>query len=272
MGITPDHERWLDAFAAAARRATEELAHLREAGQLQASTGQVGAGGDETLLLDDRVEEIVLDELSRVDGAPFNVITEERGVIGASNVGITVAIDPVDGSLNVKRGLGHSSLSIAVADGRQVDDVFVAFVYDLTAAEAFFAAKEHGAFLNGRKLDRCDEFRVADGRLELLCVESSDADAIARVAAQLAAQTFRWRILGSIATAMCQVAAGRVDGMVNVSRCRMIDVAAAALVVREAGGTVIFSGSDNPPLDLDTRMLVAAAPTPDTAARLLETL
>ena len=56
---------------------------------------------------------------------------------------------------------------------------------------------------------------------------------------------------------LCQVAAGRLDGMVTLRRSRAVDVAAGQLIVREAGGHVAFVGCPEPldaPLDvLDAR-------------------
>ena len=63
---------------------------------------------------------------------------------------------------------------------------------------------------------------------------------------------YRLRALGTMASTVCQVAAARLDGMVSLRRCRAVDVAAAQLIVREAGGFVAFPWCDDPlgaPLD-----------------------
>jgi myo-inositol-1(or 4)-monophosphatase len=70
------------------------------------------------------------------------------------------------------------------------------------------------------------------------------------------------RALGAMAVTLCQVAAGRLDGMVTLRRCRAVDVAAAQLIVRESGGRVAFTAMDDPlgaPLDLEPRSPVVAA-------------
>ena len=48
-----------------------------------------------------------------------------------------------------------------------------------------------------------------------------------------------------MASTLCQVAAARLDGMVSLRRCRAVDVAAAQLIVREAGGLVAFPWCDD---------------------------
>ncbi len=64
-----------------------------------------------------------------------------------------IVIDPIDGSLNAKRGLGHYAMSIAVADGLTTEDLALAFVWDFGTREAFHAVRGGGAFLNGKPVE-----------------------------------------------------------------------------------------------------------------------
>jgi myo-inositol-1(or 4)-monophosphatase len=77
------------------------------------------------------------------------------------------------------------------------------------------------------------------------------AEAIAGIEAR------RLRVLGSVAAAMCLVAAGKLDAMVTLREVRSVDVAAAQLIVEEAGGAVALPGGDT--LDLALRTRAAAA-------------
>ena len=93
-----------------------------------------------------------------------------------------VIIDPIDGSLNAKRGLPHHALSIAVADGSTMADVVFAFVYDFGPREEWWARRGEGAYLNGECLDtESGERRGRDGRLEILGIESADPRWVANV-------------------------------------------------------------------------------------------
>lgn len=266
---------WLARFADAAGVAQRELAARVAFGERSRETGTVGAGGDRTLEIDAIAEAAVfaaLDALAAA-GGEFTAISEERGVADYGGGPVTVAIDPIDGSLNAMRGLVHSSMSIAVADGPDIDDVALAFVADFGARETFHAIRGHGAFLNGTPVaPLLQERRTDDGRLELLCIETSDSRRVADLAQSLATVAYRWRILGSIASAMCQVATPRVDAMVNVTGCRAIDAAAATLIVRESGGFVRFCPSADVRLDLDVRTSLAASRTTATSSRLAELL
>jgi myo-inositol-1(or 4)-monophosphatase len=59
---------------------------------------------------------------------------------------------------------------------------------------------------------------------------------------------------------MCLVAGGRLDAMVTLREVRSVDVAAAQLIVREAGGTVALPGGDALDLEMRSRCLAARSP------------
>jgi len=224
-----------------------------------------GEGGDETLVIDRAAEELVFAELDRLhaQGHRFCAISEERGEADYGDPTVRVVIDPIDGSMNAKRGLGHHALSLAVADGPTMADVRFGFVYDFGSNEEWCARSGQGALLNGGPMRRdAAERRDADGRLELLAIESADPRYVALTAERLVDVAHRLRALGSIAISMCQVADARVDGMVTLWRCRAVDAAAAQLIVRESGGLVAFTGFADPlgaPLDLQPHSPVVAA-------------
>ena len=225
--------------------------------------GSTGAGGDRTLALDAAAEAAVfveLDALAR-GGATFTAISEERGVVRYGADRPVLVIDPIDGSLNAKRGIGHHALSIALADGPTMADVVAGYVLDIGSGEVFTAVREEGAQLDGIPT-HASEHRHPDGRLELLAIETGDSRAIGTYGVALAEVAFRFRVLGSIAVAICQVAAGRVDAMVNVTACRAVDMAAGYVIARESGAVVSFPGAPSltsVTLDLVKRFGIAVA-------------
>ncbi len=234
-------------------------------------TGSRGSGGDRTLVIDQSAESLVLAQLDalRAQGHRFVAISEERGEIDYGDPGVRVIIDPIDGSLNAKRGLPHHALSIAVADGATMADVAFGFVHDFGPSEEWWAARGEGAWLGGERLDPAlGERRGRDGRLEVLGIESADPRWVAASIDSLVGCAYRLRALGTIASSLCQVAAARFDGMVSLRRARGVDSAAGQLIVREAGGHVSFPECDSPlgaPLD-------ATPSSPVIAARSLQTL
>jgi myo-inositol-1(or 4)-monophosphatase len=235
-------------------------------------TGTRGEGGDRTLLIDEAAEEVVFTELRSLHdaGARFTAVSEERGVVDFGSPDTVVVIDPIDGSLNAKRGLPHFALSLAVADGPTMADVFFGFVQDFGPEEEWVAWRGAGASLDGLRLDSAlGERRTRDGKLEVLGVESADPRWVVQSVEALEATTHRIRAIGAIAVSLCQVAAARFDGMASLKRCRAVDAAAAQLIVREAGGLVAFIAFDDPlaaPLDLEPRSPVIAARTAEGLA------
>jgi len=236
-----------------------------------AETGERGSGGDRTLVIDAAAEDVVFAELDALSAAGhrFHAISEERGEVDYGDAGVRVIIDPIDGSLNAKRGIPHHALSIAVADGDTMADVVFAFVYDFGPAEEWRATRGRGAWCNDVQLDRdASEVRGRDGRLEVLGIESADPRWVAASIDRLVGSAHRLRALGTIASSLCQVAAARFDAMLTLRNGRGVDAAAGQLIVREAGGYVSFPHFSSPlgaPLD-------TSASTPVIAARSLETL
>lgn len=233
-----------------------------------------GEGGDRTLVIDAEAEEVVFGVLEELHsaGTRFTAVSEERGEVGFGDGDVRVVIDPIDGSLNAKRGVPHHALSVAVADGPTMADVGFGFVHDLGTGEEWVARRGEGAMLDGRRLRPAPGERVTgDGRLEILGVESADPRWVAEAAEPLIQSAHRLRAIGAIAVTLCQVAAARFDGMASLRRCRSVDAAAGQLIVREAGGEVEFPGPSAPlgvPLDLVPHAPVIAARTPAGVERL----
>ena len=269
----------LDAdWLAVCRRAVEGLERMLAAvpttKERALETGTRGSGGDRTLEIDHGAEQLVFDELDglREEGYRFCAVSEERGVIDFGDSGVRVIIDPIDGSLNAKRGVPSYALSIAVADGETMADVAFGFVHDFGTSEDWWAWRGRGAWLDGAALDPAlPERRGRDGRLEVLGIESADPRWIAASIDALKDSAYRLRALGTIASSLCQVAAARFDGMVSLRRSRGVDAAAGQLIVREAGGHVSFPWCDQPlgaPLTADPTSPVIAARSAETLALL----
>jgi myo-inositol-1(or 4)-monophosphatase len=265
---------WLGAARGAAAGIRRLLAGRPTIAERVRETGTRGEGGDRTLLIDEAAEEIVFAQLERLHaaGARFTAVSEERGTVDFGGDRTMVVIDPIDGSLNAKRGLPHHAVSIAVAEGSTMADVVFGFVQDFGPDEEWVAWRGRGARLNGIPLDPSLGERRVGGRLEVIGVESSDPRWIAATADELAAVAHRIRAIGTMASAICQVAAARFDGMVSLRNCRAVDAAAAQLVAREAGARVAFTAFADPlaaPLDLVPHSPIVAARTPEGLSELV---
>ncbi len=266
VGHTGDHADWL----AACRRATEALREMIAGHPTTVDraveTGR-GEGGDQALVIDRAAEDVVFAELDSLhaEGRRFTAVSEERGEVDYGSRDVQVIIDPIDGSMNAKRGLSHYSLSVAVAEGTTMADVVFGYVHDFGPGEEWIASRGEGARLNDAVIDTAPrERRFDDGAIEVLGIESADPRWIADAAEDLRGSAHRLRAIGSIAISLCQVADARFDGMATLWHCRAVDAAAAQLIVREAGGLVAFTACEDPlgaPLDVRPHSPVIAART-----------
>ena len=162
--------------------------------------------------------------------------------------------DPLDGTTNYAHGLPIFCSSLALQiDGRTA----VGAVYDPTRAELFTAERGAGAFLNGQRLHVSAAGELIDALLATgfpYDVHEQMAHLVTMFAAFLG-RARAVRRLGSAALDLCYVGAGRFDGYWE-QHLWPWDVAAGALIVSEAGGTV--TGMDGSEFDPASAHLVAS--------------
>jgi myo-inositol-1(or 4)-monophosphatase len=240
---------WLARCRAAVDDVDAVLADLPGRAEREPVVAQ-GEGGDETTAVDARAEEVVLRHFEDV-----SVVSEEIGVIDRGST--VVVVDPIDGSLNAKRGIPFFAVSIAVADGRTMDDVHFGYVFDFGAREEWWAVRGEGAFLNGAPLRELPKETI-----EILAFEATQTSLVAEKAASMVGVADRLRIMGSLAISLCHLAAGRIDGVCSLKPARSVDIAAAQLLVRERGLAIdLFETPPfgTAPLDVEGRSRVVAA-------------
>jgi myo-inositol-1(or 4)-monophosphatase len=163
-------------------------------------------------------------------------------------------IDPLDGTTNFAHGLAIFSVSIALeVDGR----LEIGVVYDPIAEELFTAERGAGARLNGSPLQVSRQDALVDALLVTGFPYSVRKDPRRQTAAFEAflREAQAVRRLGSAALDLCYVAAGRFDGYWE-QQLFPWDIAAGALIVREAGGRVTGYGDE--PVDWARGQIVAS--------------
>ena len=260
---------WLATCRAAVDDVRSVLAELPTRAEREVVVA-VGEGGDDTTAVDAAAERAIVTRLEALH-ENFTLLSEEIGEVRRGTGAPWVVLDPIDGSLNAKRSLPHYSLSLAVAHGGAMGDVAFGYVYDFGSGEEWTATKGGGAWLNGTRLG--DE-RPKD-EIEILAFEATLTASVAERAAAVVGLAYRLRIMGSLALALCNLAAGRVDGVCSLKPARSVDIAAAQLLVRECGLAIdLFEAPpfDAAPLDLAGRSRVVAAASPQLCERLAAAL
>ncbi len=267
----PDSTDWLEFCRRAADAARDAVHAYGSTAERAVETGR-GEGGDTAYVIDRAAEDAVFAEIEAL-GVPVLAVSEERGelAVGAETPStggdpVRIVIDPVDGSLNAKRGLPFACVSIAIASGPRMGDVEIGWVAELDprltasdeprAGRDWWAVKGEGAFRDGEALPP-----LQPGALEVLGLETARPELVASAASAIeSVGARRIRALGSVAMTLCLVAAGQLDAMVSLRPIRSVDAAAAQLLVTEAGGAVSFPAADDLSLEMRSRVLAARDP------------
>jgi myo-inositol-1(or 4)-monophosphatase len=170
-------------------------------------------------------------------------ITEENTRTTRSD-GYNWVIDPLDGTTNFVHGIPCYCVSVALM---HEDKIVLGVVYEVNLDECFYAVKEGGAFLNGKKISVS---AITSLKQSLLATGFPYSDykrmkPYMEVFDHLMYHTHGLRRLGSAAVDLVYVACGRFEGFYEYG-LNAWDVAGGALIVLEAGGKVgDFSGGSD---------------------------
>jgi len=185
---------------------------------------------------DKRAEALILAALEKA--APFPVIAEEAGWVRAGKSELVWAVDPLDGSVNYSRGYPHCAVSIALLRrGTPVLGVVDCFLL----GERFTGLVGEAAWLNGVPMRVSEIADPGQGILQTGIPSLDSADPMT-----LLNRMKSWRkvrMIGSAATALAYVAAGRADAYCE-SGPMIWDVAAGCALVRAAGGGFQIGGGE----------------------------
>lgn len=174
------------------------------------------------------------------------ILGEEGGAIGDPDSDYQWVIDPLDGTTNFIRGIPHFAVSIACLFKGQIEH---AVIVDPVRREEFTASRGHGAQLNGRRM-RVSPRKTLDGALIGTGIPyKSRSEAFIPQYMQsleaVAKQTAGVRRAGAASLDLAYVAAGRLDGFWEIG-LKKWDIAAGALLIREAGGLLSdFQGGNH---------------------------
>ncbi len=153
-------------------------------------------------------------------------------------------VDPLDGTTNFIHGIPSYAISIAL---QYHNEIILGVVYEIAQNECFYAYKNGGAFLNGTQIATSNRQLLSDSLIATgFPINNFERiDAFIKSLTYFMKHTHGVRRIGAAAVDLCYLACGRVDAFFEYN-LKPWDVAAGALIVKEAGGTVCdFSGGEN---------------------------
>jgi myo-inositol-1(or 4)-monophosphatase len=200
----------------------------------------VGAGGDVMKPMDLAAETAIVNTLNR-HKVSFTLISEESGIkkFGETPNEWFVTVDPIDGSTNFMHGLPFYCCSIAVSAKPTLGNVCAGMVADLVHGITYTAIEGKGSFRNDQKIKPSTTTILRDAVIGLDLNTYKVKEIIPKLT-ELIAETKHIRHFGANALELCFVADGSTDAFVDIrGKLRTTDVAAAFLIIKEAGGIII---------------------------------
>lgn len=223
--------------------AREAAVFIRQyAGTVESESVDHKGHHDLVTFVDKGSEQLIVERLKEL--LPKSGFLAEEGTESTKGEIYNWIIDPLDGTTNFVHGLGPFAVSIALQEG---DDTVVGVVYEISLDECFSAYKGDCAHLNGRKIetsstDNYHNTLIATG---FPFRDYSKLNEYLKVLTFYIENTRGVRRMGSAATDLVYLAAGRFDVFFEYA-LKPWDVVAGAYIVQRAGGIVSdFSGGDD---------------------------
>ncbi|HPV70780.1 MAG TPA: inositol monophosphatase [Candidatus Magasanikbacteria bacterium] len=237
---------------------------IKKTRHLGSYTKTTGAGGDQTKNGDAVVEKIITKKLPQLlkkyNLTDCLVISEETGIkkFGQTNQGIFLIIDPIDGSNNMRPHFTPAPfLGFSIAAGYLKDfyhtgnwqAIQVSLIKNIFYPETFHAIRGKGSYLNNQKIKSSSLYNLAEATLGTSLDKTGERlkTILNSGAYDLLLKTKCQRRLGSTTLDLCRVATGDYDLYLSLSGgVKLHDLAAAKLIIEEAGGIVKIYNKDNP--------------------------
>ncbi|KER09300.1 MAG: inositol monophosphatase [[Candidatus Thermochlorobacteriaceae] bacterium GBChlB] len=211
-------------------------------GQLSTSHISAKDRNDFVTVVDRESEKMIASFLRR--RFPSDEILGEEGTLETGSSGRRWIIDPLDGTLNFIHSFPVFAISIGLVD--EDNEGLVGAIYQPMQKELFTAEKGRGAFMNNHRIRVTKNFRS-----ERLLLATGfpykvyeHLDKYVDLFKDVLINTAGIRRPGSAAVDLAYVACGRFDGFWEYG-LNSWDIAAGALIVKEAGGIVTDFKGDN---------------------------
>lgn len=211
-----------------------------EASRFDAASIEYKGLNDMVSYVDKGAEERIVAALSQY--LPLAGFITEEQTINKIGDEYNWIVDPLDGTTNFIHGIPAFSISIAL---QQNDELVLGVVYEINRDECFYAWKDGGSYLNGKKISVTSNKTFSSSLLAtgFPYYNFEKLERYINVFRELTQVSHGLRRIGSAAVDMAYVACGRFDGFFEYN-LNSYDIAAGVILVREAGGKVTnFSGT-----------------------------
>lgn len=206
-----------------------------------ASITKIGADGTPTHKIDEYAENAAINTIEET-GKSLILISEEIGTIkiGDDTPEVVLIMDPLDGTTNALKHIPCYGISIAIAENNRssVDDITmgdiqIGYVKNFANEDTYIAIKGRGAKKNNEEMKLSGISKLSESTV---CnyVYREDANEVAKIITC----SRRMRLMGAIAVEICYVADGTYDVFLDTKSVRLLDIAAAQLILKENGGIV----------------------------------
>ncbi len=215
---------------------------------------KMGADGTPTKFIDEEAEKKVIEVLEKA-GKPVTLISEEIGElkIGEGPAEVIFIVDPLDGTVNAIKKIPAYSISIAIVlpPNSTIKNIEMGFVKNIATGDLYEAFKGKGSYINGKSLipSRQEEITRSLIGTYIRGIRMEKMDKICNTVKRI-------RLLGSVAIELTYDAFLDIRG-----NLRIIDIAAAKLIIEEAGGIITDEKGEllNNPLNVKERTSIIAA-------------
>lgn len=227
------HSPNINVMLGAARKAARGL--VRDFGEVENLQVSRKGPADFVSNADRRAEKVIHAELARAR-PDYGFLMEESGEHAGKDTSHRWIVDPLDGTTNFLHGVPYWCISIALERDRTI---IAGLIYAPVSDELFIAERGQGATLNDKRIRVSARTRMADALVAcgMPFLGHGDGDRFQSELGRIQGEISGIRRMGAAALDLGFLAAGRFEGFWDHG-LQPWHLAAGAIIVREAGGTV----------------------------------
>jgi myo-inositol-1(or 4)-monophosphatase len=193
-----------------------------------------GAGGDISRRIDVVAEAAVMEIVKKHNFNP-TIVAEESGTINGEDDGFLI-MDAIDGTTNASRAIPFYCCSLAYAKDVKLASVIDSAIIDLSRGDLYHASDQRGAFINNTQIQVAADSENLDDILVGLNLSGASPGVMMSLL-KVISNVNHIRQFGANALELCYLARGFLDAYIDIrGKIRATDLAAAYLIVKEAGG------------------------------------